>query len=362
VIRHLYLALVAAGLLTGCSTLGYYGHLAAGQWQLLAGRKPVAALIAAPATNPGLREKLSLARAARDFAAQELRLPDNGSYRSYVDLERPYAVWLVIATDEFSVKPRQWCYPLLGCFSYRGFFDERRARDHADRLQEQGMDVHVSGAIAYSTLGWFDDPLLNTMLGRDETFLVGLLFHELAHQRLHIRDDTAFNEAFAVTVARTGVQRWLEHLGREADFARYRAHETREHALHRLLVATRGRLAELYASGLPPARMRQEKQRLFTALQSDYARLRSGWDGEHGFDAWMAQDLNNAHLALVATYHELEPGFAALLEQNDGDLAAFYAAAEALGKLPQNERHAQLQRLHSTSAACAVLSTGKTAR
>jgi predicted aminopeptidase len=331
--------------LTGCNTLGYYGHLVAGQWQLLRGRQPVEALIEAPGTDAALRDKLVTARAAREFASRELALPDNGSYTSYVDLERPHAVWLVIATDEFSVEPRRWCYPVLGCFSYRGFFDERRARACAERLHGQGHDVYLNGATAYSTLGWFDDPLLNTMVARDEVFLVDLLFHELAHQRLHIRNDTAFNEAFAVTVARAGVRRWLQGRGRGDALGRYLRHQARERELHRLLAATRSRLSALYAQDMAPHRLRAAKRRLFERLRENFAALRAGWGGYSGFDAWMEQDLNNAHLALVATYHELEPAFEALLARHGGDLAAFYAAAEAIGRLPAEERRARLRAL-----------------
>ena len=312
-------------LLQGC----YYGQAIRGQVELLSKREPLAELIANPATPPALRERLELARDLRAFASAELLLPDNASYTTYADLGRPYAVWNVTATEEFSVTPVTWCFPFVGCVPYRGYFSEAAAQAFADEYRARGHDVRVGGVSAYSTLGWFSDPLLNTMLTRDEIELAAVLFHELAHQQLYVKDDTAFNEAFATVVEEEGVRRWLEARGRPGGIVEYRARRTRALRFAELLRATRDELGELYASELDEHAMRAAKAATFESLRARYRAVRDGeWDGWSGYDRWFERELNNADLAAVGTYNDRAPELRALLESLDRDLAAFYRAAE----------------------------------
>lgn len=338
------ITLIAATFLSGCSNFSYYTQSIRGQLDLMNKRRPIPEVIADPSTSAATREKLQEVLKIRAFAARELALPDNGSYRVYADLQRPYVVWNVFATPEFSLQPEQWCFLMVGCLAYRGYFAESDARRFAAGPQVQGKDVYVAGIRAYSTLGWFDDPVLNTFLDLPRYQVAGLIFHELAHQQLYIDDDSAFNEGFATAVQRAGVRRYLQHQGSAAEQADHDAQYQRREAFLSLVRDTRQALRQLYESDAAEPAKREEKQRLFAALRTRYAGLRASWGGYRGYDAWFAQDLNNAKLSAVATYQRLVPAFEALLEQEGGDFAAFYRAAKRIGELPPEERRQRLAR------------------
>ncbi|MBS0376605.1 MAG: aminopeptidase [Proteobacteria bacterium] len=328
------LALLACLALPGCYVL----EAARGQLDLNARRVPVATLLAAPGTDPALRRQLEVATRIRDFASAALGLPDNASYRSYADLGRPYVVWNVFATPEFAVQPRTWCFPVAGCVAYRGYFDERRARGFALALEARGDDVAIGGVPAYSTLGHFADPLLSTMLRWDEVELAALVFHELAHQRLYVGGDTAFNEAFATVVEREGVRRWLEADGRGALLADYQAREARYARVAALVAGARARLRALYAQPLPAPELRAGKAAEFERLAAEYRSRREELGS--GFDWLFGPGLNNARLLAVATYQDCVPGLAARLAAVEGDLGKFYAEARALARASRAARHA----------------------
>ncbi len=342
---RLVLVLTCLGALSACTTLSYYAQSVTGQYELLRKRRNIEALLTDRDTPAALRQRLALAQRIRDYAASALALPDNASYRSYVDLQRPFVAWNVFATPEFSLEPLRWCFPLVGCLSYRGYFARDDARTFGERLRKRGYDVFIGPVPAYSTLGWFDDPLLNTMMNRPNPELAGLLFHELAHQKLYVKGDSAFNESFATTVEREGVRRWMlatAHPQRYQAYLQRRAHEAR--FIH-LVLAVRGQLARLYASGSDEHAMRIEKQAIFDGMRAQYRNLRREWGGYGYFDAWMAQKLNNAQIASVATYNRFVPAFEALLARYDGNLPDFYAAAERIADMPRAERHAYLRDL-----------------
>lgn len=330
------IAVLACSLLGGC----YLLQSAAGQLQVMSKRKPIVRVIADPATPAEVRERLEAVARIRDFATRSLGLPDNGSYRSYADVGRPYVVWNVVAAPEFSVDPKEWCYPVVGCVAYRGYFVERRARRFAEQLRTGGLDVTVDGVAAYSTLGHFDDPILNTMLGWSDVELAAIIFHELTHQMIYLPNDADFNEALATTVEEEGARRWLRSLGREEDLERYRAYQERFAKVLDLLTRTRDELRTLYASGLDPERMRREKADRYAALRRSYTELKQPWGGHAPFDTWFDGEINNANLASIATYYDCVPGFRRELEAVGGDLDAFYARVRRLAKLDQRERDA----------------------
>ncbi len=305
-------------------------------------RRPIARVIANPRTSPEVRTQLEAVAQIRDFATRRLGLPDNGSYRSYSDVGRPYVVWNVVAAPEFSVDPKEWCYPIVGCVAYRGYFVEKRARRFAQRLRRRGFDVTVGGVAAYSTLGHFDDPILNTMLGWSDVELASIIFHELTHQMIYLANDADFNEALATTVEEEGVRLWLESLGRDLDLERYRTHQQRFAKVLDLLIRTRNELRTLYASGIDRERMRRRKADIFAALLGSYSELKRPWGGQDSFDGWFAGDINNANLASIATYYDCVPGFRRELAAAGGDLNAFYARVRALAKLDQARRDALL--------------------
>lgn len=328
-------------LLNGCS---YYGQLLSGQVDLLSRRQPIDSLLAQPDLDPGLRQRLLLAREARTFASEQLALPDNQSYRLYADLQRPYVVWNVFATPEFSLEPQTHCFPIAGCVAYRGFYDQNRARGAAALLKQEGLDTYVAGVEAYSTLGWFADPLLNTMLRWDDQRWVAVIFHELAHQQFYLPGDTAFNESYASFVEAEGLRQWRAARGLKApdNGARDRQREQ----FSALVLASRERLQRLYASGKTEAEMRAGKAAEFERLRRDYQVMRATqWAGDGRYDGWMAGTLNNAKLLPFGLYDQWLPAFATLFEQQNRDWPRFYAAVKALGGLADGERQARLEQL-----------------
>jgi predicted aminopeptidase len=343
-LRVLFAAIVIAAL-PGCGTM-YLTQAATGQWHVMHERRPINAVIADPHTPEPLRQRLTDVRAARDFASHELELPDNRSYRSYADIGRPYVVWNVVATPEFSIEPKHWCFPIAGCVAYRGYFREKSARKFASTLTREGFDVTLGGVPAYSTLGKLADPVMSTMLRYGDNELAAIIFHELAHQLLYVKNDSEFNEAFAVTVERAGLERWLKLRGHDASIKEYEEDRTREIAFVELFARGRSRLARLYASGIPPEAMRQKKAEVFAELATDVRELERR-QGVHSsvYDSWLAQGLNNAHLASVATYFDCVPGFERLLHEQGGDLTRFYSAARELSRLPRAARHEKLCRV-----------------
>jgi len=342
---RLYCIVIAGSLfLSGCG-LSYYWQAATGHLQLMRQAVPVAEVIANPKTPPGLRDKLVVATAAVAFAHQHLLLPDNGSYASFADLGRPAAVWNVVAAPPLSLEPRTWCFPVAGCVSYRGYF----ARDSADAFaagpRAAGDDVFVAGVAAYSTLGRFADPLLNTMLGEEDYRLAGTIFHELAHQRIYLRDDSQFNEGFASFVAAQGIRRWLLQRGDERAFCRYRLERRRQRQVLDLLGVIRRALGDVYELDSPDAARLKAKAELLATLEPAYQRLKASWAGPPDFDHWFATPFNNARLAAIATYEHDVAAFATLFARSGGDFGRFYQRAGELAALSASERQIRLDAL-----------------
>ena len=282
--------------------------------KMLSARQDVETLVADPSKPPGLRAQMALASDIRRFASDQLALPDNNSYRSYVDTGRDFVTWAVFAAPEFSLAARRWCFPVYGCVPYRGYFSRDAAVEFAIEARQQGLDVHVAGIPAYSTLGWFSDPLLNTMFRYDESFLAGVVFHELAHQRFYVRDDTAFNEAFAVAVETTGVKRWLKETSDAAALRRYEAELDRKADFLELVGQARKELAAIYAGPGSDEARRAAKAAAIEKLRRRYRQMRDGrWGGYRGYDGWFDAPINNAKLAASGVYNDLAPDFMACL-------------------------------------------------
>lgn len=330
-------------LLNGCSSVSYYSQLAGGQLQLLRAREPVAKVVADSSRDAKLRTHLTQSQKARDFASEQLHLPDNQSYRLYADIGRPYVVWNVFATPEFSLTPQNHCFPIAGCVAYRGYYSQSAARGEAALQRLQGMDVAIGGVEAYSTLGWFNDPILNSMMGWGDERLATLIFHELAHQRFYVKDDTEFNESFATFVEQEGTRQWRAFRGLPADTdSRLKQRDQ----FIELVLETRSRLEALYAQPLPAEQMRERKAAQFERFRRDYRVMRdSQWAGDKRYDAWVNMPLNNARLLPFGLYDQWVPAFAALFRQVGGDWVRFYAEVEKLGGLAVAERKAALKAL-----------------
>jgi len=340
-LKYSFFSLLTLLSLNGCSSIAYYSQAIGGQWEIYRRSRAIDSVLADPATPTALKQKLTDILKMRAFASKVLHLPDNRSYTYYADIKRPYVVWSVFAAPAFSLKPKLWCFPIIGCVSYRGYFSEAAAMALAKDLRTQGYDVYVAGIAAYSTLGWFSDPVLNTMLAWNKSSMAGLIFHELAHQKIYIKNDTAFNEGFATTVEYVGVERWLAQYGTQKYLVDYQQSRQRQVEFVNLVLAIRKDLQEIYQQKPSP----KAKTAAFQKLRAEYAILKKRWGGYAGYDAWFANDLNNAKLLSVVTYQDYVPAFRALLEQLDGDLVAFYEKVAQLGELPVEERRDQLAML-----------------
>jgi predicted aminopeptidase len=341
--KYFGVMVLLAPLLGGCANMGYYLQSVGGQMEIWKREQPIETLLADQTTPPGLKRRLEDVLRVREFASRELALPDNGSFRKYADLKRPYVLWNVFAAPEFSVKPKEWCFIFVGCVSYRGYFSESEAQSIAEDRRSQGYDVFVAGVPAYSTLGWFDDPVLNTFIYDPETEVAGLIFHELAHQVLYVKDDTTFNESFAVTVQWEGVSRWLAQYGTSEQRAAFDAAQRRKEDFALLVMKYGSRLDELYRSDISDSQKRESKRQIFSELQQDYTQLKASWGGFSGYDHWLPPQANNASLASVAAYTQLVPVFQRLLAAQDGNLARFFREVEEIAKLPKSERLARLK-------------------
>ncbi len=329
---------VCLSCLPACSSIYYYSHLAKGQFELLWQRESVSELLDADATPENLRQRLVLSEKIREFAESHLLLPVGNAYSSYSDLGRAYVVWNVYAAEELSLDAYTWCYPILGCMAYRGYYDEALAKAEAQHLEALGLETKVAGVQAYSTLGYFDDPLLNTFIFRQEAGFIELLIHELAHRKLYIKDDTAFNENFATAVADLGTQQWYEQTGDPSQFDRYEQYKEQYQILIDFLLIYKERLASIYDHHeLKVQEKRQQKQTLMNELQQAYQALKhqNGWDNR--FDNWV-KNLNNASFATLSNYHHWVVSFTELYEKNNRDWAQFYEAVEQISKKDKKER------------------------
>jgi predicted aminopeptidase len=319
----------------------YYMQALGGQVGLLRKRVPIERLIQDPSLDSTTRERLELVTEVRAFAVSRLNLPDSKSYTSYVDLGRDYVVWNVVAAAEFSVEPLTWCFPVAGCVSYRGYFKQENADKFAKRLSDRGYDTFTGGSPAYSTLGHFDDPVLNTMLTGGDVNIAATLFHELAHQRLYIKGDTELSESFATAVEQYSVEAWLESRNQTAALARYLEGLRRQKQFADLVRRQRDRLSAVYAAGPDPATMRQAKSDAFRWMREEYELLKSEWGGIGGYDRFIDSDLNNASLAAVTSYQRWVPGLRSRIDRLG--LEAFFGEVEALVDLTSAERTKTLE-------------------
>jgi predicted aminopeptidase len=329
--------------LTGCQALGFYRQAIAGQYEILAHQKRIQDLLADPKTPPELKTKFSQIIRIRQFAAAELKLPADQAYLKYVDLHRPYVVWNVTAAPPLSLDPVVWWFPVVGSASYRGYFSEAGARRYAARWEKKGFDVSVGGVEAYSTLGWFRDPLLNTFIQMPEADLAELIFHELGHRRLYINGDTDFNEAFATEVAAEGIRRWFATVPDPKACQEHQIRRAREKQFIQMVMDERKELEAVYTNArLSDAEKNRQKKESIAGLRARYAALKQSWGGYSGYDEWFSQPINNAKLNTISAYYELAPAFHALLRAQGNDMEKFYGAVAALGKLPLAKRHAAL--------------------
>jgi predicted aminopeptidase len=335
------LGIVVSALCVGCSQMAYYVQAAQGQFSLLSKAKPIDDWLVDPQVDGKLKMKLAQAKRIRQFAVAELGLPDNNSYRNYADIDRRFVLWNIVATPELSLKPEQWCFPIAGCVSYRGYYRHEDAEVFAALLKGQGYDVQLSGVPAYSTLGWFNDPFISTFIHYPDGELARLIFHELAHQVVYVKDDSQFNESFATAVEEAGVQRWLTRYGDAEMRNGYAIAEARKKDFLSLLLKHRNALESNYGSAADDGQKRLRKAAIFQDLKNDYQVLKITWNGYAGYDRWFDEPLSNAHLASVATYHDLVPGFRGMLQQAK-NFDAFYIKVKVIAQFDIAGRHQKI--------------------
>ena len=341
--------------LPGCQSIGYYSQAIKGQCSIYLGQRPIKSILADTNVPPELKEKLGLVLQLRDYAERELKLKPNGHYLKYADVHRRFVVWNVNAAPELSLEPKKWWYPVVGSLKYRGYFSEKMARKYGADIEKQGYDVFVGGVEAYSTLGWFRDPVLNTFVHNTDADLAEIIFHELSHQRVFASGDTDFNEAFATAVAEEAVQRWLRSIGNTNAMQEYLASQKRNEQFVAMIDQTRARLKTVYGDpaeakggtgGLSDNEKRAQKKRIIADLKDRYAALKAQWGGCSDYDAWFARPINNAQLNTIATYYDLVPDFRKLIRASGGDLEKFFATCTRLAKVKdKDERHAALKQL-----------------
>lgn len=324
--------------LSGCAEFSYYTQAVTGHLGILLNSRTIDQVLDDPATPPETRARLELARDIRNYATRTLKLPENRSYRIYADVGRPYVLWSVFAAPELSLEMKKWCFPVAGCVDYRGYFDHASAEAYADGLEQRGYETFVGPVGAYSTIGWFNDPILNTVLRRPDPELAAVIFHELAHQRLFVAGDSTFDESFATVVEIEGVRRWLADQNRPDEFAAYAERLQRREQFMALLQRYRARLEALYVLPKPDDDKITEKALIFDALRSEYAALKASWGGYDAFDFWIDGGINNARIGAAGVYHQYVPALRALLIKLNGDFDAFYREAERIAKLSPKER------------------------
>ena len=325
-------------LLCGCTDIGYYWHSARGHLAVMNQRVDIEDLLEDQATPEELRERLRLVQEIRRFSVTRLALPDNDSYQSFVELDRPYLIQNLFAAPEFSTRLQRWCYPIIGCASYRGYYDEARLLAYVEELESSGLEVHIGKVSAYSTLGWFDDPVLSSFINWPDHRLAGLLFHELTHQQIYIDDDTTFNESLASAVQMVGTELWLESRGQQDELEELSRWSLYRAEVIELIESTRARLAQIYEAASSDADKRKDKAAVFADARSSHRDIASKHGVAGGFSAWFAGDLNNAKIGSVATYNSQTPAFINILRAQGLDFAAFYKYVAALGELGKVER------------------------
>jgi predicted aminopeptidase len=337
--------IIVVTLLSNCSGPAYYLQAISGQWKLMHQRRDIQSILSDPETSPELAGKLKLAEQIRTFAQSSLDLPGGDSYTSYVEVEGDALVWNVVATEEFSLQAQKWCFPVAGCVPYRGYFKKNKADESAARLRTKGMDVVISPAAAYSTLGWFDDPLLSTMLSGSDTRLAAYLFHELAHQRIYTRDDAMFNEAYASFVEGIGVKTWLESAQRQEDFQSWQQLQNVSKDFSALIRQVYGELTRLYQGSQPDTAKRQQKSEIFQSLSISYKTLvAEKWHGQSYYENWFSDPLNNAKFALYNTYEGGQCAFQKLWEDSGGQAREFHTLAEQKAGLEKKQRQIWLNQ------------------
>lgn len=335
-------AIVVLQLIAGCAQLSYYSQAVQGHFHVIAEAKPIDQWLADPMVSSDLKARLQRVREIRAFAARELGLPDNGSYTQYADIKRKYVMWNVVATPELSLQPERWCFPVAGCVDYRGYYSREAAQQFADQLSHQHFDVRVTGVPAYSTLGWFSDPVLSTFIEYPEAELARLIFHELAHQVVYATGDSQFNESFATAVEEMGVMRWIEAAGDHNLREQYDAYRRRKEEFLALLALYSRQLEENFSRPASDMEKRERKAEIFADLAQHYRQIKEErWGGYAGYDRWFGERTTNAHFALIATYHDLVPAFRTLMK-NERNLPAFYRTVAKLAKMDKIDRRTTL--------------------
>lgn len=335
---------ISVTLIQGCSSAAYYKQAIGGQYEILSRRIEITDLINNEDTSVDLKKKLELVLQIRAFSKKEMAMNVGENYSQYSDTQRDYVVWNVSASPSLSLTPYQWCYPIVGCQSYRGYFHQKMAIEEASNLQQQGYDTWVGGVSAYSTLGWFEDPVLNTFIFRSDADLAALLIHELSHQILYIKDDTAFNESFATAVEIEGLKRWLKKVKQEELLIDYQQKREEKAFFIETVSATTEKLKALYESELSDDDKTIKKEQIISTLRNSYKKAITDKSLRGYYTQWFNK-INNAKLASISNYYTYVPAFSVMIADANGDMTTFYQQAKALSEMDKKTRTKTLEAL-----------------
>ena len=323
--------------ISACSTLGYYAQSAKGHLELIQKQRPIPQLLNDPKLSPQRKKTLNLVQEIRQFAHERLKLPNNGSYTKFAELHRPAVTWNLVLTPRYSIVPAQWCFPLIGCIAYKGYFSKSRALREVTKFSQLPYDLYLAPSTAYSTLGWFKDPVVSPMLDQGIIITAETIFHELAHQQVYHKSDSDFNEAFATAVGQAGTRLWLAEKHPE-NLAAYNNYLRKQQQFTQLLLDTIQELDQFYQSEQTPQNYALGKQQRIQKLKSNYQKLKQSWQGDTRYDAWFDKPINNARLALLGVYYQSVPHFAKQLQRHNYNFKAFYQEMNRLKHLSIEER------------------------
>jgi predicted aminopeptidase len=322
-LASLLIALMAGLTFSGCG-IGYIVRGAYEEARLLWNRRPISAELASDQPlSPQLRAKLETVLRVREFAADKLGLNTGGAYLTVAQVDQGAIVHVVMAAPRDSLRPYTWWFPVVGSVPYRGYFDESQAQAQAREMETAGYDTMVRSAVAFSSLGFFDDPLLSNLLRLDRVELVSVIIHELFHRTYFLPGHVMFDESAATWVGARGAVEFFEATeGPDSrDAAEARSMLESNLKFSRFLLGEQARLLKIYMSGLPKTEILKQREAAFAQIQADYARLAPSLNGLERFDL-DKEPLNNAVLINYLIYfHDLD-NFESLARLNHGDLKA----------------------------------------
>jgi predicted aminopeptidase len=309
------------GLLNGCA-VGFLWHVSVGQLKLLSRRQPVEEVLQQAALSEEEQDKLRLIMQVRQFAMKQLGLQVDDSYTTFVDVGGPYVTYNVSAAPKDALRPYVWWFPIVGRVPYKGYFNKEAALRQARKLEARDYDTYVRGVRAYSTLGYFADPILSSMLAYPDFALINTIFHELVHRTVWVKGRVSFNESLASFVAAQGVLVYLaeQHGADASPLQLYQDLQADAKVFRAYMYTVVQRLETLYQGPLSRVEKLRQREHIFTAAASDYPSVFPRMKTKHYQRYFERRTLNNAVLLSFRRYNRDMSFFEQALVAHDGDI------------------------------------------